>query len=57
MTMRNKMKKQLRLQKLSIAALTNLNTIKGGTMSFTGCGSIGSLDGCDEKTKPNTKCD
>lgn len=55
--MRNKMKKQLRLQKLSIAALTNLNTIKGGTMSFTGCGSIGSLDGCDEKTKPNTKCD
>lgn len=58
MTMRNKMKKQLKLQKLSIATLTKLNAIKGGTMSFTTCATIGGdTSDCDEKTKPRTKCD
>lgn len=55
--MRNKMKKQLKLQKFSIASLTKLNTIKGGTMSFTTCGTMsGDTSDCDEKTKPKTKC-
>ena len=55
--MHNKMKKRLKLQKLSIATLTKLNTIKGGTMSITTCGTMGGdTSDCDEKSKPKTIC-
>ncbi|MCH2193008.1 hypothetical protein [Kordia sp.] len=51
------MKKRLKLQKLSIATLTKLNTIKGGTMSITTCGTMGGdTSDCDEKSKPKTIC-
>ncbi|WP_298508525.1 hypothetical protein [uncultured Kordia sp.] len=49
-------KKQLELQKISIATLVKLDEITGGTDPTGGSFEFPSAAGCGTKTKPKTKC-